>query len=435
MPPELPSLLETLNSLPRPAILLNQKYQILMANDLYRELYGFSDQPSRHLCYEVSHRNTVPCDMAGETCPLKEALATGERTQVLHIHHTPRGEEYVNVEMWPVKDTDSNVVKYFIEQMHPATSGTAAALADGGQLVGRSDPFQQMVALVERVAPSDASVLLLGESGTGKEIVAQTIHRESARKEAPFVPVECTGLPDALFESELFGYLKGAFTGAQANKVGLVAAAEGGTLFLDEVGEIPLSDQVKLLRLLETRRYRQVGSNEWVEADFRLVCATNRDIGQMVRDGSFREDLYYRLNVFEIELPPLRERNGDVDLLIDVLLKRLQSSHIRFSDRAMDCLNAYSYPGNVRELRNILERAVLLADNGVVEESHLPRKCRMEDDAVLVDPARSGIEPLEEVEKRYLQQVLRTHQGTRRDLAEKLGLSERALYRKLSSLR
>ena len=432
---QLPSVLAVLNSLPRPAIVLDHEYRILLANERYRALYGFSDQPQRHLCYEVSHRNTVPCDMAGETCPLKETLASGERTQVLHIHHTPRGEEYVNVEMWPVRDVDSGEIRYFVEQMHPATSGSADSAADASRLVGRSEAFQQMLGLIERVAPSDANVMLLGETGTGKEIVAQTIHRQSARKEAPFVPVECTGLPDALFESELFGYLKGAFTGAHSNKIGLVAAAEGGTLFLDEVGEVPLSDQVKLLRLLETRRYRQVGSNEWIEADFRLVCATNRDLGQMVEAGTFREDLFYRLNVFEIELPPLRDREGDLELLIQNLLHRLGKPHVTFSDDALDCLHTYSFPGNVRELRNILERAVLLADNAVVQASHLPRQCRRAAPETAAGRMPAGIEPLETIEKRYLQQVLRSYQGSRKELARQLGLSERALYRKLSALR
>ena len=433
-----PSLLAVLNALPHPAIVLNPDYRIVLANEAYRALYGFSDQPSRHRCYEISHRNTVPCDLAGETCPLKETQASGERTRVLHIHHTPRGEEYVNVELWPVRNPKSGEIEYFIEQMHPATSASVAASAELGRLVGRAESFQQMLALVERVAPSDTSVMLQGESGTGKEVVAQTIHRQSARKEAPFVPVECTGLPDALFESELFGYRKGAFTGANDNKVGLVAAAEGGTLFLDEVGEIPLVDQVKLLRLLETRRYRQIGSNEWVEADFRLVCATHRDLGALVAAGRFREDLFYRLSVFEIELPPLRDRRGDLELLIDNLLQRLQAPNVRFSDAALESLRAYQFPGNVRELRNIVERAILLADNGVVEASHLPRQCRVGQ----VTPSEGAereltgeLESLDAIEKRYLQHAVRTHQGSRKALAEKLGLSERALYRKLSALR
>ena len=431
-----PDIISILNCLPRAAILLGRDYRILAANDKYRAVYGFTDQPRRHKCHEISHQNAVPCDLAGEACPLRESLETGENTQVLHVHHTPRGEEYVNVEMWPIKSA-SGEVEFFIEQMHPSEAGSTTS--DETRMVGTSPAFQAMLNLVERVAPSDATAMLLGESGTGKEMVSQTIHRMSPRSEMPFVPVECTGLPEALFESELFGYVKGAFTGAQADKTGLVAAAEGGTLFLDEVGDIPLADQVKLLRLLETKRYRQVGSSTWQEADFRLICATNKNLAAMVREGSFREDLYYRLNVFEIELPPLRDRTADLELLIETILARLGANDVRFAPATLDCLRAYAFPGNVRELRNIIERSVLLADDGVVHPAHLPRQCR--DDAQATPASRSLIDfgddivPIAELEQRYLSRVLARFDGNRKDLAAKLGLSERVLYRKLAHLR
>lgn len=428
-----PDIVAVLNCLPRPAILLNREYRILAANDRYRALYGFSDQPKQHRCYEVSHGNSVPCDMAGETCPLKHSLASGEATQVLHIHHTPRGEEYVNVEMWPVADPVSGAIEFFIEQMHPSEAASTQSEPDG-RMVGSSAAFQAMLNLVQRVARSNTNVMLLGESGTGKEMVAQTVHRLSDRAEQPFVPVECTGLPDTLFESELFGYVKGAFTGATNDKAGLVAAAEGGTLFLDEVGEIPLADQVKLLRLLETRRYRRVGSTDWLEADFRLVCATNQDLTAMVAAGTFRDDLYYRLNVFEIELPPLRERGSDLEILIRNLLKRLNADQVVFSNDALVCLRRYEFPGNIRELRNIVERAVLLADDGVVHVAHLPRQCQQQGGhaAAGID---DGILPLAEVERRYLRGVLARYAGPRKTLASILGVSERVLYRKLKELR
>ena len=426
-----PDLYAVLNCLPRPAILLNRDYRIVMANDRYREVYGFTDRPERRHCYEVSHRYTVPCDMAGESCPLKQSLTTGENAQVLHIHHTPRGEEYVNVEMWPVKDRDTGEINYFIEQMHPSDAARVTSSRDG--MVGRSRSFQSMLNMVERVARSDTNVMLLGESGTGKEMVAQTVHRISTRSEKPFVPVECTGLPDTLFESELFGYCRGAFTGAATDKTGLVAAAEGGTLFLDEVGDIPLADQVKLLRLLETRRYRPVGSTEWQEADFRLVCATNKDLRALVAEGAFREDLYYRLNVFEIELPPLRKRIDDLEPLIATILERLDAGSVTFSEAALNCLRVYAFPGNIRELRNIVERAILLADDGVVHPSHLPAQCR--DTVEPPEDLDAGIVTLERAERRYLQQALAQHKGDRRELAEKLGVSERVLYRKLAGLR
>jgi transcriptional regulator with PAS, ATPase and Fis domain len=291
-----------------------------------------------------------------------------------------------------------------------------------------------MLALVERVARSDTNVLLLGESGTGKELVAETIHRLSDRKNEAFVPVECTGLPESLFESELFGYVKGAFTGADANKPGLVEAARGGTLFLDEIGDVPLSDQVKLLRLLETRRYRRVGSNDWQEADFRLICATHKDLSQMIASGSFREDLYYRLSVFEIVLPPLRDRLEDLPELIATILERLSVNHVTFSDDSLENLRRYDFPGNIRELRNIVERALILADDGIVRPKHLPDRCRVRSDsAKLESPSR--IVPLKEAEQRYLRKALASYQGDRKKLAAALGISERALYRKLAALR
>ena len=343
-----------LNCLNEPAILLGLDYRILIANEAYRAAYGSHATRGRHHCYEVSHGYAAPCDLAGESCPLKASLETGQNSKVLHVHHTPRGEEYVNVEMWPVKDPQSGEIKYFLERMHPSTAGSIDASEE--KLVGRSAAFRRMLALVERVARSKTAVMLLGETGTGKELVAQTIHRLSDRHDKPFVPVECTGLPDTLFESELFGYEKGAFTGALTSRGGLVDAAAGGTLFLDEVGEIPLAEQVKLLRLLETKRYRPVGGSEWKEADFRLICATHRPLSEMVAAGTFREDLYYRLNVFEINLPPLRERPEDLEPLVASVLSRLSATRVRLTSDAMAALSAYRFPGNIRELRNILER-------------------------------------------------------------------------------
>jgi transcriptional regulator with PAS, ATPase and Fis domain len=424
-----------LDALPHPAIALSTDYRILAANRAYRDLYSFAQGPIQKRCYQVSHGYSVPCDKAGESCPLKDSLDSGENTQVLHIHHTPRGEEYVNVEMWPVKDPETGHVRYFIEQIHPSTAGSTRSAPD--RLVGRSAIFREMLELIERSAPSNATVMLLGESGTGKELVAQTIHRLSHRNSQPFVPVECTGLPQSLFESELFGYVKGAFTGASTNKTGLVAAAQGGTLFLDEVGDIPLSEQVKLLRLLETRRYRPVGSSDQQEADFRLICATNKDLHAMMQSGLFREDLYYRLRVFDITLPALRAREGDLELLIDTLKARLGITDISFDKEALNCLKTYAFPGNIRELRNIIERASLLTTDGKVGLRHLPEQCTAHP-APRRDNNRTehaAIMTLQAAEQQYLQQAINTNQGDRKQLAKQLGISERVLYRKLAELR
>jgi len=435
-----PALEGMLNAFAEPAILLSRDYEILMANAAYRDVYGFDPaRVAEPRCFRVSHGYAVPCDQAGESCPLQASLATRETSRVLHIHHTPRGEEYVNVEMWPIKDPQSGDILFFVERMHPSTAGTVQSGDE--PLVGRSPAFQRMLDLVERVAPSDANVMLLGETGTGKEVVAETIHRLSERRSQAFVPVECTGLPDSLFESELFGYRKGAFTGATTDKTGLVAAANGGTLFLDEVGEVPLSEQVKLLRLLETRRYRPVGGTEWQNADFRLVCATNRDLAAMVESGEFRQDLYFRLNVFDIRLPPLRERTADLELLIETILFRLGKSEYRLDAAAVGALGEYGFPGNVRELRNILERATLLADDRTIGLRQLPdRCCKAQPDSVVPSqpdeaprPDAAGIVTLAQAESDYLRSTLSIHKGSRRELAAKLGISERALYRKLAA--
>jgi len=430
--PDVNAILECLED---PAILLSPDYRILRANSAYQELYGDSASLETRHCYEVSHRYQVPCDQAGESCPLKQSLETGDNTRVLHIHHTPRGEEYVNVEMWPVKDPATGAVSCFIEIMRPSRVASAQASPKG--LVGRSSAFQSALALAERVAGSEATVMLLGESGTGKELMAEAIHHMSPRSGGPFVPVECAGLPDTLFESELFGYVKGAFTGATTDKPGLVESASGGTLFLDEIGEVPLSEQVKLLRLLETRRFRRVGSSDWRDTDFRLICATNKDLAAVVRAGDFREDLYYRLNVFEILLPPLRERQADIQPLARSILDRLERPGISLSEEALGLLRKYPFPGNVRELRNLLERAVLLTDGDVIEPAALPDAVRQAAFAVTglsADNESAELIPLVDLEENYLRRALATHTGDRKSLAAALGISERALYRKLAKL-
>jgi Nif-specific regulatory protein len=243
-------------------------------------------------------------------------------------------------------------------------------------LVGNSGPMKAVVELVHQVAPSEATVLIRGESGTGKELVAQAIHADSVRREGPFVAVNCGSIPENLVESELFGHVRGAFTGAAMNRVGRFEAANGGTLFLDEIGELSLASQVKLLRALQTRQIDRVGENRSRPIDVRVVAATNADLEKMMQEGRFREDLYYRLNVFPIYLPALRERKADITLLADYFLERHAQEHgrevKRISTPAIELMTSYHWPGNVRELENCIARAVLLAQDGVVREHHLP---------------------------------------------------------------
>jgi len=273
-------------------------------------------------------------------------------------------------------------------------------------------------------------VLLLGESGTGKELAAQAVHALSPRRDKPFVPVDCSGMTESLFESELFGYEKGAFTGAGQRKTGLVETAAGGTLFLDELGDIPPHLQVKLLRLLETGAYRRVGGVDILRADFRLVAATHRDLAAMVASGEFRRDLYYRIAAFPIHLPALRERREDLPLLVEHLLRRLSPERpLRLDADSLARLARHDFPGNIRELRNILERAMLMADGDVLSlgvadaESNAP---------ATTSAPEEGMLSLEEVERRYVREALNRVGGDRKELARRLGISERTLYRKLA---
>jgi len=409
-------------------IVMDANYRILAANAAYRRIYAGGKDVVGQTCFGVSHGYTRPCDECGESCPLAVSRANGEPNRVLHLHHTPRGEEHVDVELTPIIGA-SGKIEYFVERMTTVREASSFPAATG--LVGKSPAFNRMIELVRRVAPSNTAALLLGESGTGKELVAQAIHEQSGREHAPFVVVECSGLTETLFESELFGYEKGAFTGANQRKIGLVESASGGTLFLDEVGDIPLSLQVKLLRLLETGTFRRVGGVETLGADFRLIAATHRDLKAMVERGSFRRDLYYRLSVFPILLPALRERREDIALLAETLLNRLSpGSAYVISDAARARLAGYDFPGNIRELRNIIERAILMADGDTLLPEHLPPE--LASGAVANMQGMNAIVPLETAELRYLQWALAQHSGDRKSLADQLGISERTLYRKLA---
>lgn len=430
---DLPAITALLNAIGDPAVLLNLDYEICAANDAYRRTFGTDDILQRH-CYEVSHGYHVPCDQAGEHCPLRHCLDSGQRQRILHIHNTARGREHVNVELSPIRNANGDIT-FFVEIMQPVQHRDSLR---GQPMLGYSAAFTRMLELLSRAAPSDISVLLLGDSGTGKELAAQYLHSHSPRSSKPFVTVECSGLTESLFESELFGYEKGAFTGATQKKPGLIDAARGGTLFLDEVGDIPLAMQVKLLRLIETGTYRPVGSVTLKQADFRLICATHRQLEDMVAAGTFRQDLYYRISPFPVLLPSLRERPEDIVPLATHLLQQLSPQRpLQFSDAACDWLTSQTFPGNIRELRNRIERAVLLCDDHLIEPAHLQLPSRPTGQLIASDTPPSGLPlmPLEDVERHYLQQLQAQFQGDNASLAQALGISERTLYRKLRDLR
>lgn len=404
-----------------PMIVMNTAYEILGANTAYQRQFATAGKPYiGHKCYAMSHHYDVPCDQAGEHCPMRSALATRATDRVLHIHHTPRGPEHVDVELRPIVDSGHRVVG-FVERLQTVRHASAQPSQQG--LVGASPAFNHALGELQRVAPSDLPVLLQGESGTGKELFARAVHEGSPRARGPFVVVDCSGLTETLFESELFGYERGAFTGAAARKAGLVETAKGGTLFLDEIGDVPLAMQVKLLRLIESGTYRRVGGIETLQADFRLVAATHKPLREMAVSKEFREDLYYRISAFPIHLPPLRERCEDIPLLVESLLARgasVTGKPMRASPEALAMLMRHDWPGNIRELRNVLERARLFADDGEIRPEHLTLN------ATISPPLLPA-----SLDDAKFAEYVRAFKGSRKDLATALGLSERTLYRRL----
>ncbi len=306
-----------------------------------------------------------------------------------------------------------------------------------GQLVGNSDAMRRIYALIEQVAPSSASVLITGESGTGKELAARTIHNLSPRKDSQFVAINCSAIPETLMESELFGHEKGAFTGAAARRQGCFELANGGTLLLDEIGEMPTLLQAKLLRVLEERTVRRLGSTQEISIDVRLLAATNKDPHEAVHDGHFREDLLYRLNVITIEMAPLRERKSDLPLLAQHLVTQLSERHRRparfFSPAALEALRSHYWPGNVRELRNVVERAVIICSGEEIERHHLApypveQRERVRQEDTITMPIGT---PIEEMERQMILRTLHKTENNKTRAAELLGISLKTLHNKL----
>ncbi|MDT8390058.1 MAG: sigma-54 dependent transcriptional regulator [Lentisphaeria bacterium] len=359
-----------------------------------------------------------------------------------------------------VRAMDSGIVEYLVKPVDldralavaeaclPRESVPAAEPGGGGDFVGKSPLMQEVFRRVGMFAQSAETVLITGETGTGKEMVARALHACGKRKEKPLVAVNCGALPDQLVESELFGFVKGAFTGADRDRKGRFEAAHGGTLFLDEIGELPLPAQVKLLRFLDTRQVEKLGSVESIFVDTRVVAATNRDLSQAVKKGTFREDLFFRLAVTRVQLPPLRERREDIPLLAGIFLAAGgQAPPPVLSPAALDILTAYDWPGNVRELKNVIQHALILARGGVVLPSHLPLE-------TFSSPARSGdsdwafhlkeyidhldfipgqamTQAIEPVEKALIKRALDQCHGNRSTAAEFLGIHRNTLRNKM----
>lgn len=438
-----------------PFVLIDRNYHVVAANRAYRERYGLSaaDITGRK-CHELSHRSAVPCHLQGEHCPHLHVMRSGEVDETVHVHFNAQGRpEHVRLRGYPIVDTQGN--RLLGEEIHPLATGNNAQADVEPQLFGQSPALLLALQRLQIAAQTDEPVLIEGESGTGKELAAHTLHRASRRARSAFVTVDCTTIPEALFESELFGHESGAYTGATGRRPGLFEQADGGTLFLDEIGELTLQQQCKLLRALESGEFRRVGSNTVRRADVRVVAATNRNLSDMVRQGRFRSDLYFRLSVFTITLPPLRERPEDIAPLARHLLARMAlrprtsvlgggaiapvcgcgAPRWELSAQAMAQLQRYAFPGNVRELRNILARAAALAVGSRIEASDLVLPGA---DAATPEPPPLPATPHAPNKRRGnscsdadIAAALQSCRGHRGRAAQALGISERTLYRRL----
>lgn len=324
-----------------------------------------------------------------------------------------------------------------IAQVELPTASTESQ-KDFPQIIGESKPMKELLEIVDRVATSNTNVLITGESGTGKEVIAKAIHQHSPRAQNAFQVIDCTAIPDSLFESVLFGHVKGSFTGAIKDQLGLLRHCDGGTAFFDELGELPPASQAKLLRAIQEQTFTPVGESKPVQVDTRFVCATNRDLKSEVSAGRFRQDLFYRLAVIHIELAPLRERGDDVLLIADYFLDRLRPSDsplTGFSVETLDCFRRYRWPGNIRELRNVIERAVTLAQGTLIELSDLPLQLQSPDadstnGAILSEISRD--EALDNADRAYLAAILEKHNGVIASAARQAGLSRQGLNKLLN---
>ncbi len=361
--------------------------------------------------------------------PVERFIKKAERLGVLHGKADAGRDESSRP-----KDEFSHFRQVFDQVSEALTRVEAKERFPG--IIGESREMRSVLSQIGKVAPSDSNVLLLGESGTGKELVAQALHEHSGRKSKPFVKINCAAIPEGLLESELFGHEKGAFTGATARKKGKFEVADGGTVFLDEIGDMSQGTQAKILRVLQEREFERVGGNGILKCDVRLLAATNKDLEEMVENGLFREDLLYRLKVFSLVLPPLRQRREDIPLLADHFLsdRKQQGKELSFSPESLRLMMAYSWPGNVRELQNAVERAAVMAEGSWIEPKNLPPE--VYSSAVAVFPTDggdiSGIdERLGEIEKAMIVEALKSSSGVQVKAAALLGINQRSLWHRV----
>lgn len=433
-----PSCEAIIDLFPDPFVIIDRNFQIVSCNQQYKNHYqvGNQDIIGKH-CYEVSHRIDRPCSQNGEHCPLEEIIKTGKPTNVMHIHSTHDHEEHVQISAAPIADSEGNVL-YMGETIHPI-----AQQNDNDQiLIGRSTATLRLISILFRVAPTQSTVFLLGESGVGKDCAARYIHQHSDLCNAPFIVVDCGALGENLIESELFGYEKGAFTGANKTKIGLFEAANGGTLFIDEIGELPINLQTKLLRVLETGNIRRIGGTEYINVDVRIIAATNRDPQEMLKDKSFRQDLYYRLTAFPVTVPPLRERKDDIPDLAEFFISDMNEgdNQLPLSPEVIEKLLSYSYPGNIRELRNLIQRSLIMAGGNTITPDDIIFEnensiLQTVSDTQQVIPVSDDITRTSRLTRQQVIDALNNTNGHRSKAAQLLGVSERTIYRHIKKER
>jgi len=418
-------------------VVIDENYNIVAANKAYSDAYGVDSADIVGCkCYQVSHHSEVPCHLNGEDCPHKNVFETEQPHQVLHIHFDQyKQEEHVRIKGSPIRGADG---KLFLGESIFPVAKSSELNCDEQRMLGSSPAFLACIEEVASAARYDAPILLNGESGVGKEMAAEFAHKKSPRCGKTFVSIDCTAISEDSFESELFGHESTAFDGCAGRRIGLVESADGGTLFMDEIGEVPLSIQGRLLRVLESGKFRRTGGTEDMKADIRVICATHNNLRKMVEDGSFRADLYYRIAGISITIPPLRERRADIPALVQAMVKHLGSSsgiQCRITVDALDLLRGYDYPGNIRELKNILQKAAALSTNGIITPDlleldefadvyHSPFAQRYNNDD-------TGKRSMSELESDHIRALLMQFNGHRSKVADVLKISERTLYRKL----
>ena len=445
------------NSHEKPFVVIDRNYQIMAVNKAYELQYGLSREAAiGKKCYQISHGNDRPCSEEGEECPHEHVFKTGKEKICAHIHCDAEHHMHqVKVSAFPLRGSDNEL---FLGECIEELSPDICSRSGPERMVGESSEFTACIDQLSIAASSDAPVLLQGETGTGKELAAEYIHAHSQRNMKPFQIVDSTVLTENLFESEMFGHVSGAYTGSVGDKQGLFELAEGGTIFLDEIGDMPLLQQAKLLRVLESGQYRRVGGKRMRKANVRIICATNRHLWESVIAGKFREDLYYRIACLNIRLPSLRERIHDIPVLSRSLLEGINRS-MRCSYHLMpdvfECLESYQYPGNVRELRNILFIAATHSRNREIDAAliknvlnNLPHCNAFEKNEInqmnnfasnspltaVSSDGETESTSLKSIEEKHIRDLLDRYEGNRKMVAAALGISERTIYRRLKRM-